>query len=69
MISECPLFDVLRGSCRFCVEAVVAEGIIIRDIDTGKCFTLSSEVLLLSRADLCEIAAQAGLNLGLHQVK
>ncbi|MBP1129361.1 hypothetical protein JOE25_000904 [Serratia sp. PL17] len=69
MISECPLFDVLRGSCRFCVEAIVADGIIIREIDTGRCFTLSPEVSRLSQADLCEIAAQAGLNLGLHQVK
>ena len=30
MISECPLFDVLRGSCRFRVEAIEADGIIIR---------------------------------------
>lgn len=69
MISECPLFDVLSGSDKFCIEDVVPGGVIIKEIDTGRCFTLNPGVLQLSLSDLCEIAAQVGLNLGLQQVK
>jgi len=69
MISECPLFDALREGNKFCIEKVVSQGITIREIDTGRCFTLSATVLQLSQSDLCEIAAQVGLNLGLQQVK